>query len=109
MLIILALFCADLDLESARIEFLTSAKAKADSITDTPTAQRIRVEMEAFLSDDRKVPSSPHLLALRDKYVAKRALWRARYLESLPESEREATVARWEKEDEPPPLPMRTK
>ena len=46
--------------------------------------------MEAFLQDDRKVPSSPHLLALRDKYVARRALWRQKYLEALPESERAA-------------------
>lgn len=109
MLILLVLLCADPDLESARTEFLVAAKAKADSITDTPAAERIRKELGAFLADDRKVPTSPHLLALRDKYIAKRALWRQKYLESLPESERAAQEASWEKQDELPPLLMRTK
>ncbi|HUE74190.1 MAG TPA: hypothetical protein VMP01_25135 [Pirellulaceae bacterium] len=109
MLILLVLFCANPDLESARTEFLVAAKAKADSITDAPAAERIRKEMEAFLADDRKVPTSPHLLALRDKYIAKRALWRQRYLTSLPESERAAQEASWEKQDELPPLLNRTK
>ncbi len=109
MLILLALLCANPDLQSAKSEFLIAAKAKADSITDEPAAARIRNEMQEFLTDDRQIPSSPHLLALRDRYISQRAMARHKLLDSLSDAERILQESQWDRDDEVAALPMRTK